>query len=270
MRLRDRAAWILFAAVFFLAVKYAIKSEFCRTVFGWGLQSISIVKAEVALKAMPVSVPILNAESRCDSSRSSDVFNVVAIDNISRTAMHLVGFSGGQYAVLSDPRVHLYFVDGIWSDFHIATDPSDNSWRLPIVLIRCRNGGLFIGFGWWNPQRKVALSDSQRGRLPEIRSSAFLKLIPAGLEGVSGEAGLLDHDNRIKGDQYSRYFRPSKLTLLAGILVVVSGLILLFKVIDKINLDPRFNENMAIGGFFFALALFCIGGVTVLWSVGLV
>jgi hypothetical protein len=44
-----------------------------------------------------------------------------------------------------------------------------------------------------------------------------------------------------------RYFRPEKLLLLMACAFVLSGLLLLSKTLDEVDLDTRFNVDMAIG-----------------------
>jgi|ERR1017187_3467787 hypothetical protein len=88
--------------------------------------------------------------------------------------------------------------------------------------------------------------------------------------GSTGGASLPPSQTSIDKEQTSRYFGPKKYFITVGSVVTLVGLILLFKVIDKINLDPRFNVDVAVCGFFLALAMFLLGGWIVFRLLGLV
>jgi hypothetical protein len=60
--------------------------------------------------------------------------------------------------------------------------------------------------------------------------------------------------------QSGRYLSPKKLAVLVSGILVTGGFLLLFKIIDKVYLDPRFNINMAAGGFFLAIAMVWLDG----------
>jgi hypothetical protein len=82
--------------------------------------------------------------------------------------------------------------------------------------------------------------------------------------------GLHQSQSSVDKKQGSRYFRPEKYFVAVGCIGALSGFILLFKVLDKVYLDPRFNVNMAVGGFFIALGLFLAVGWMVLSALGFV
>ena len=77
---------------------------------------------------------------------------------------------------------------------------------------------------------------------------------------LAGEVSLPRSQSSVDEEQASRDFRPKKYFFAMGSAVLLVGVILLFKVLDKVYLDPRFDVDMAVGGFFFALALFVLGG----------
>jgi hypothetical protein len=80
------------------------------------------------------------------------------------------------------------------------------------------------------------------------------------IERVSSNFHLPAREKGIQQNQSSCYLGPKILFSLLGCVLLVVGLLLLSKVIDKVYLDPRFNVDMAVGGFFLAAALFWLGG----------
>jgi hypothetical protein len=93
--------------------------------------------------------------------------------------------------------------------------------------------------------------------------------IDSSLRGFVGGASLPENERSVHDKQSSGYFGPEKLLGLMGIVIALCGFILLSKVIDKINLRPRFNENMAVGGFFLAAVLIWLGGAMIFHALGL-
>lgn len=89
------------------------------------------------------------------------------------------------------------------------------------------------------------------------------------VDSFAREIRVVHGNDGVCGNQDGSYFRPSKLPFFVGIVISALSLVLLFKIIDKINLDARFNEYMAIGGFFVALGLFCAGAMIALWAIGM-
>lgn len=61
-------------------------------------------------------------------------------------------------------------------------------------------------------------------------------------------------------EQSGRYFCPKQLFIILGCGISLAGLICLFKVLNQVYLNPRFNVNVAVCGFFFALGVFLSGG----------
>ena len=94
---------------------------------------------------------------------------------------------------------------------------------------------------------------------PHIWTLVFNKIVPPILYGDVSQNSLPSSKRSVQEDQSSRDSRPKKLLFLLGSILGLAGLVLVFKVLDKVYLDPRFNVNMAVGGFFVAAGLFCLG-----------
>ena len=52
----------------------------------------------------------------------------------------------------------------------------------------------------------------------------------------------------------------AELSVIVGFIIALGGIVLLFKVLDKVYLGSGFNVDMAVGGFFIAAALLWVGG----------
>src|ERR1039457_5229016 len=106
---------------------------------------------------------------------------------------------------------------------------------------------------------------------------AYSDIGPIGsVEGISGNFQRISSDPhlpageyRIKHYEYGSNLSPAKLTSILGCIFILGSLNLLFKVMDYINLDVGCKDNLAIGGFFLALALFLSGSGMFLWPIGL-
>jgi hypothetical protein len=105
--------------------------------------------------------------------------------------------------------------------------------------------------------------------LPYIRSLVENELIVASGDGISGQNCLPDHYESVNRNQYDPYFRPKYLFVLASLVLCTFSIVLLFKVLDKVHLDPRFNVNVAVCVFFLSLCIFVGGGMTLLTVLGL-
>jgi hypothetical protein len=95
------------------------------------------------------------------------------------------------------------------------------------------------------------------------------KLSLSSLGDLSSKTTLPECDKGISEYQESSDLRPTKLFLVVGICLNLLSLTLIFKVIDKINLDPSCNDNLCVAGFFLALGLFLAGGWLILVALGL-
>jgi hypothetical protein len=94
------------------------------------------------------------------------------------------------------------------------------------------------------------------------------KLFFAGLRNVSSEVSHPEGQSGIHEDQHGGYLRPKKYLIAVGCALVLGGFVLVSKVLDKVYLDPRFNVNMAVGGFCIAMILFLAGGWIVFAVLG--
>ena len=102
------------------------------------------------------------------------------------------------------------------------------------------------------------------------------KVVPSGSSSISrsissflGGATLPESEESVGKYQTRSNLGPEKLILVVGCAVCLGSLIGLFKVLDKVYLDPRFNVDMAVCGFFLALAMFLFGGWIVFHALGL-
>lgn len=85
-----------------------------------------------------------------------------------------------------------------------------------------------------------------------------------------GVTRLYESDRGIDEDQSGSNLGPKNYLFVVGCIALLCGFVLLSKVLDKVYLDPRFNVNMAVGGFFLAAFVVWIGGGIMLWVFGLV
>jgi len=139
----------------------------------------------------------------------------------------------------------------LWSDQQTYATAKFEGGRASVVLINhVPNYGL-IGLNAWEFAIK-----------PNVRSLIFdeLMLYQPSLNG--GEADI-DEKKRCG------YFCPEKYLIAVGCAVALSGLVLLFKILDKVYLDSRFNVNMAFCGFWLAAIIFWFGGWIVFHVLGL-
>ena len=95
----------------------------------------------------------------------------------------------------------------------------------------------------------------------------YIQLFPHYFHRLASEARLPNHYESICSYQSSSHRRPSKLLCLCGFIIATLGIVLLFKAVYKIELDPWLNEYVAVGGFFLALAIFVAGGLMVIWQL---
>lgn len=91
------------------------------------------------------------------------------------------------------------------------------------------------------------------------RTSRLNELLLSGYGYISSETALPERKSSIDDEQTSRYFGPEQYLIAVGCIVVLGGVVLLFKVIDKVYSGSGFNVDMAVGGFFLAAILFWIG-----------
>jgi hypothetical protein len=91
-----------------------------------------------------------------------------------------------------------------------------------------------------------------------------LKLFPDRVQGFLRGSSLPEGQPDIDQKESSGNLGPKELFLVLGCAVALGGFVVLFKILDKVYLDPGFNVNMAVGGFFLALAIFVTGGIFVL------
>ena len=104
----------------------------------------------------------------------------------------------------------------------------------------------------------------------EPRSFIGLKLLGILLNTFSGHTTLPEGQPGVYQDQRGRHLSPKNLLFLLGCVVGVTGFVLLFKVLNEVYLNSRFNEDMAVGRFLLAAVLVWIGGWLVLVVFGLV
>src|SRR5580658_4644435 len=86
------------------------------------------------------------------------------------------------------------------------------------------------------------------------------ELLLGGYRHASSEIALPEREPRIDEKQERRYFGPKEYLVAMGGAVLLGSVILLFKVLDEIYLNPRFNVNVAVSIFLFSLLLFVLGG----------
>lgn len=98
-----------------------------------------------------------------------------------------------------------------------------------------------------------------------IQSKLFFNSYQSVVSGPSLPSG----QTSVYEQQGSRGFRPKEYLAAVGCAISLSGLILLFKVLDKVYLYPRFNVNMAFCGFWIAALMFWFGGWIVFHILGL-
>lgn len=104
---------------------------------------------------------------------------------------------------------------------------------------------------------------------PHIRSLVYPKLLARVLNDLASQESLPSGESSSQEEQTRGHFGPEKLSLLVGTAMSFAGLLLLFKVLDKVYLDPMFNVNMALCGFFLAAVLFWAGGALIFCALGL-
>jgi hypothetical protein len=92
--------------------------------------------------------------------------------------------------------------------------------------------------------------------VPDVWSLVYLKLLGIVVDAAFREPTQPSSQKCIDQEHPSCNLSPKKVLVLMGCILVVSGFKLLFKIIDKIHLDARFNVNVAVGGFFLAAYLF--------------
>ena len=88
---------------------------------------------------------------------------------------------------------------------------------------------------------------------PNIRTIRCVESILGNLHLAIGEEGVSENEG-------GGYFGPKDLFLACGFILSSFGFMLPFKIIDYVYLDLGFNVNVAVGGFFLALAIFMAGG----------
>jgi hypothetical protein len=102
------------------------------------------------------------------------------------------------------------------------------------------------------------------------RSPGIHGLISRNIGDIAGQISLVTSHQDVDENQPGRYFCPKQLLLIVGCIIALSGFIFLFKVLDEVYLNPGFNVNVAIGGFFAAAILVWFGGMIILYMLWLV
>jgi hypothetical protein len=128
-----------------------------------------------------------------------------------------------------------------------------HGWRFPIVEIINLRGQTTV---WRSKLRWINLSRE------DIRSLIAM-------EEIAGKINLGRHKAGVDEYQYNGEFRPKKLFAMGGCILCALGLVLVFKVLDYVYLDTRFNVNMALGVLFLGAISFWIGGALIFHVFGL-
>ena len=136
----------------------------------------------------------------------------------------------------------------------------NEGWAFPGVLER-PNVAEFICVIFRNvfqvpiPPTSISRRDFTNRNGPYPRSGRVLKVLIGNMEQV----GLDARYGGIKQEHYRRYYRPKQLSLAEGCTLLLIGIVLLAKVLNEVYLDPWFNVNMAVVGFFLSAIVFWIG-----------
>jgi hypothetical protein len=105
--------------------------------------------------------------------------------------------------------------------------------------------------------------------LPDIRSFILHKMSFGIVDSLASQESLPSGEASSQQQQSSSDFRPKKLLVIVGVAVALSGIVRVFKVLNKIYLSTRLNVDMAVCGFFFAGFIVWIGMGIILWALGL-
>jgi len=100
---------------------------------------------------------------------------------------------------------------------------------------------------------------------PDPRADRCNHLFSPCVGNSPSEVVLHTRQRGIDEEQDRRSLSPKKYFLPLGCAVFLTGCVLLSKILDKVYLNSRFNVDMAVGVFFFAGLLVCIGGGIILW-----
>ncbi|MGD0101508.1 MAG: hypothetical protein ABSC60_14265 [Acidobacteriota bacterium] len=189
--------------------------------------------------------------------------NAVPIRQCVKSSPIIKGFAQGDSG-LRKPVISPLFE--IASNEYFSCAENMSGWRFSEILYvnHCSEPKLQVG-SW-------RCSDSKCWNIPFGRHVKIWSLIQSrkilsAFQGLARETRLPDHNESVDSYQYGGCFRPSKLLFACGLILAPLGLVLLFKAVDKIELDARVNDNMAVCGFFIALATFVIGGLIVLMYI---
>ena len=170
----------------------------------------------------------------------------------------VVGVGEGLIPKLLEPFIRVIF--GSFSGEYFPRQPHLESWRFSIV------NQVDVG-----PHPLTSQNTYARPYIavPNVGTLFDLKLLATVVNGFASKPSLPESQERVGQYQSSSDLRPSKLSLILGCIFVAFSLVLLSKVVDKINLDPRANDNLCVAGFFGCLVLFCFGGWLIFCWLGL-
>ena len=121
-------------------------------------------------------------------------------------------------------------------------------WGLPIVGIANIPSNLF-----------TTLNQRRFGSNPNIRSLLFYEPLPVVINNGAREKCLPTSEEGSSNHHPGSYFRPEQLSFVVGICCSVGGLVLVFKVLDKVYLSTEWCVNTAVTLFFMGAALIWLG-----------
>jgi len=233
--------------------------------------------ADIAPVAIPGQIKILNSGNNGNGpvvvknpivfiqrgdrfTENGRTISLVEIARHPRKDVSISGVSGwvslnGSIAQVSKPFVGL--LQCIFPKYYSSDRNLVNRWRLPIV------DKVEIG------SEQLILGKSRINYRPDIWPLVANEIIPRLGYGVASQTTLPTSESSSYKEQSGGDLSPKKLFIVMGFVVGLGGLVLLFKVLNKVYLSAGFDVNMAVGGFLLAGLLVVLGMLIVLRSVGL-
>ena len=221
-------------------------------------------KAQVAPITIPMHVVILDAKHhRCGITGVQHAVNVILFQNV---IAHNCGIPADRFVwVGGNSRDYDYFLAGLsrqrtvtevskpligvlhggWSNEYFSSRASPHGRGFSIVHPMDIDPHFFV-------RNNVDIFRCKIVELPHVRSLVNLKMFTGIIDALSGQASLPEGQSSINEQQGRRDFRPKKYFLAMGCTVLLCGIVLISKVLNKVYFGPRFNVNVTVGIFLLA------------------